>query len=63
MGVLNDLRHTAATLALKAGVDPTLVLEILGHARVAITLDLYLHVTEEMHYVATDWVGRVLFPR
>jgi integrase len=59
---LHDLRHTAATLGLKAGVHPKLVQEMLGHARVAITLDLYSHVTEEMHQEASDRVGRMLFP-
>ncbi len=45
-----------------AGVHPKLVQELLGHARVAITLDLYSHVVEEMHHDATDKLGRLLFP-
>ncbi|HUR17311.1 MAG TPA: tyrosine-type recombinase/integrase [Acidimicrobiales bacterium] len=59
---MHDLRHTAASLALRAGVRPKLVQEMLGHARVAITLDLYSHVVEEMHHDATDKLGRLLFP-
>ncbi len=59
---LHDLRHTAATLALKAGAHPKLVQEMLGHARVAITLDLYSHVVEEMHHDVADKLGRLLFP-
>ncbi|HUP69960.1 MAG TPA: tyrosine-type recombinase/integrase [Acidimicrobiales bacterium] len=59
---MHDLRHTAASLALRAGVHPKLVQEMLGHARVAITLDLYSHVVEEMHHDATDKLGRLLFP-
>jgi integrase len=35
---LHDLRHTNATLALKAGVNPRVVQERLGHANVSITL-------------------------
>lgn len=35
------LRHTAATLALEAGVNPKVVQERLGHARIALTLDTY----------------------
>lgn len=58
---LHDLRHTAATLALKAGAHPKLVQEMLGHARVAITLDLYSHVVEEMHHDVADKLGRLLF--
>jgi integrase len=46
---LHDLRHTAATLALTGGAHPKQVQEMLGHARVAITLDVYSHVGEQMH--------------
>ena len=41
---LYDLRHTAATLALTAGVPPKVVSEMLGHASAAFTLDVYSHV-------------------
>ena len=41
---MHDLRHTHATLALKAGVHPKVVSERLGHATVGVTLDLYSHV-------------------
>jgi integrase len=37
------LRHTAATLALAAGVNPKIVQERLGHSTVALTLDTYSH--------------------
>lgn len=57
---IHDLRHTAATLALQAGAHPKLVQEMLGHARVAITLDLYSHTTPEMHRDAAERLGRVL---
>jgi integrase len=40
---LHDLRHTCATLALKAGVPPHVVSKMLGHARVSITMDVYAH--------------------
>jgi integrase len=40
---LHDLRHTHATLALEAGVHPKVVSDRLGHATVAITLDIYSH--------------------
>jgi integrase len=45
---LHDLRHTFATLALKAGMHPKLVSERLGHATVGVTLDLYSHVTQSI---------------
>jgi integrase len=40
---LHDLRHTHATLALKAGEPAKIVSERLGHSSVAITLDIYSH--------------------
>lgn len=45
---LYDLRHTHATLLLKAGVHPKVVSERLGHSTVAITLDTYSHVLPDM---------------
>jgi integrase len=44
----HDLRHTAATLMLLQGVHPKVVSEMLGHASVSITLDLYSHVLPNM---------------
>lgn len=46
---MHDLRHTAATLLLLKGVPPKIVSEMLGHASVAITLDLYSHVLPDVH--------------
>ena len=45
---LYDLRHTAATLALSAGVPVKVVSEMLGHSSVALTLDVYSHVLPHM---------------
>jgi integrase len=58
---LHDLRHTAATLALTGGANPKQVQEMLGHARVAITLDVYSHVSQHMHTETAERVGRQLF--
>ena len=44
----HDLRHTCATLLLRAGVHPKKVSELLGHASIAITLDLYSHFLPDM---------------
>src|SRR5260370_4752659 len=49
----HDLRHTAATLLLLQGVHPKIVSEILGHASITITLDLYSHVLPAMQKDAT----------
>ena len=40
----HDLRHTHATLLLKAGIHPKIVSERLGHANIGITRDTYSHV-------------------
>ena len=57
---LYDLRHTAATLALGAGV-PKVVSEQLGHASVAFTLDTYSHVLPQMQKAAAAQVEALLF--
>jgi integrase len=54
---VHDLRHTYATLALEAGVHPKIVSERLGHANIAITLNLYSHVSEGMDRDAADRVA------
>jgi integrase len=41
----HSARHSAATLLLGQGVHPKIVSEMLGHSTVAITLDVYSHVT------------------
>ena len=41
---LHDLRHTHATLLIKAGVPVKVVSERLGHARAAFTIETYQHV-------------------
>jgi integrase len=43
----HDLRHTAASLMIAKGVSPKLVSRVLGHASVAFTLQVYVHVFEE----------------
>jgi integrase len=58
---LHDLRHTYATLALKAGVHPKVVSDRLGHATVGITVDLYSHVTPAIARDAADVVAQSIF--
>lgn len=58
---LHDLRHTYATVALKAGVQPKLVSERLGHATTGITLDLYSHVTPGLGREAAGAVAGKIF--
>ena len=44
----HDLRHSAATVLLAAGVPLKVVSELLGHSSIAITADIYAHVLPEM---------------
>jgi integrase len=41
---LHDLRHTCVSLLLALGVHPRVVMEIVGHAAVEMTMNVYGHV-------------------
>ena len=56
----HDLRHTAATLLLKAGIHPKVVSEMLGHSHISITLSVYSHVTPDMQRTAAVAMDLVL---
>ena len=58
----HDLRHTAATLMLSEGIHPKVASDVLGHSTVAITLDLYSHVTESVAADAARRMDRLLAP-
>jgi integrase len=57
----HDLRHTWATLALKAGVHPKVVSDRLGHSTIAITLDIYSHVSPTLDADAANTVASQIF--
>jgi integrase len=57
---IHDLRHTHATLLLKARVHPKVVSERLGYASVAITLDIYSHVLPGLQEAAAEKFDRIL---
>ncbi len=50
----HDLRHSAATLLLTAGVHPKVVQEILGHTQISMTMDIYSHVLPGMQHDAVS---------
>ena len=56
---LHDLRHTHATLMLKAGIHPKVVSERLGHANIGITLDIYSHVLPGLQEAAAEKFDRI----
>jgi len=57
---IHDLRHTHATLMLKAGVHPKVVSERLGHASIGITLDTYSHVLPGLQEAAAEKFERMI---
>jgi integrase len=57
---LHDLRHTHATLLLKAGVPVKVVSERLGHANVAFTMNVYQHVLPGMQAEAAATFAQLL---
>lgn len=56
----HGLRHTCATLLLESGVNPRVVQERLGHAKITITLQIYGHVLPGMQEGATALLGGLL---
>jgi integrase len=50
----HDLRHTCATLLLKQGVNPKFVQDLLGHADISLTLNVYSHVLPDMGDATAD---------
>lgn len=57
---LHDLRHTAASLALAAGVPLKVVSEQLGHGSLAITADTYTSVLPAVAHAAAEAVADVI---
>ena len=51
---VHDLRHSTATLLLSMGVNVKVVQEILGHANISMTLNIYGHVLPSMQRDAMD---------
>lgn len=44
---MHTLRHTFATRAIESGMKPKTLQEILGHSNIGITMNLYVHITED----------------
>jgi integrase len=56
----HDLRHTCATILLSKGVHAKFVQELLGHATIAIPLDIYSHVLPGMDAGTADAMDEAL---
>jgi integrase len=57
---LHDVRHSYATAALAAGIPAKVISERLGHATIAITLDVYSHVIPGMDAAAANAVASLI---
>jgi len=60
---LHDARHTFTTLMLELGESPKTVQTMLGHSSVAITLDIYSHVSLELEKRAASRLNAALTGR
>ncbi|SHR10045.1 site-specific recombinase XerD [Mycobacteroides abscessus subsp. abscessus] len=56
----HDLRHTHATLLLKANIHPKIVSDRLGHSRINVTLDTYSHIDDELQKIAVAKLNEML---
>jgi integrase len=59
---LHDLRHSYATLALDAGINPKIVSDRIGHASLAVTLQVYIHRTDGRDRDAAAAVAALFVP-
>ena len=51
---LHDMRHTCVTLLLSLGVNPRIVMEIVGHSAIEMTMNVYGHVSLDSQRQALD---------
>lgn len=57
---MHILRHTFATRCIEAGMKPKTLQKILGHSNIGITMNLYVHITEDEKKKEIDLVAGVL---
>jgi integrase len=56
----HDLRHTCATLLLEQGVDLVTIKDLLGHAQIHTTADIYAHVRLRLQHNAIESMSDAL---
>ena len=57
---MHVLRHTFATRCIEAGMKPKTLQTILGHSNIGITMNLYVHTTEEEKVKEIDLIADAL---
>lgn len=60
---IHDIRHTVATVAIAAGLNPKAVSEHLGHAKTATTLDIYTKVMAEQRIEVARSIGAAMIKK
>ncbi len=58
----HDLRHSAASLLIAAGVELVEVCQLLGHSEIRVTADLYSHLQKQTAAKATRHMDALLAP-
>lgn len=58
----HDLRHGAASLMAALGVPVRVAMDILGHAQISTTMNIYAHIPDEVQGEAVDRVAAALWP-
>ncbi len=58
----HDLRHGAASIMAAQGVPARVAMEILGHAQISTTMNIYTHVSPELQKEAVERVAGALWP-
>lgn len=56
----HDTRHTHATMLIEQNINPKLIQERLGHARIGITLDIYSHVLPSMQQQVAEQLDQMI---
>ena len=57
---MHVLRHTFATRCIEGGMKPKTLQKILGHSNIGITMNLYVHITEDEKQREIDLVADAL---
>ena len=57
----HDLRHGAATLMAAQGVPARVAMEVLGHAHISTTMEIYAHVAPDLQREATERIAELLW--
>ena len=57
----HDLRHGAASLMAAQGVPVRVAMELLGHAQISTTMNVYAHIGSEVQREAADRMSAALW--